>query len=267
MKRLLVGLASTAMLFVAALPAGALPAGATPSRLFKAADDFHVQYAGRLTVPATTRVVDVDGQGTSAATVRALHVKGKVVICYISGGSLESYRPDAAKFPKRVLGKVLDGWPDERWLDIRQLTVLLPLMKARVTMCHAKGFDAMDFDNVDGYSNDTGFPLTATDQRRYDIALAGLAHQAGMRAVLKNTLSLIPRLVTSFDAAVNEQCVQYSECGAYKPFVRAHKPVWVIEYSTPLSRACKVANGLGLHVQRKHLALDSWRQTCVAPRG
>ena len=102
-------------------------------------------------MPATTRVVDLDSDGTSAATVRNLHKGGRVVVCYISAGSVERYRSDASKFPARVVGKVLDGWPDERWLDIRQLSVLLPLMKARVATCRAKGFDAMDFDNVDAY--------------------------------------------------------------------------------------------------------------------
>jgi hypothetical protein len=244
----------------------AAPARAT-GRTFIFSDDLQVQYSGKLQVPTSTRVVDVDGQDTSAATVRALHARGKMLICYISAGSLESYRPDASKFPKAVVGKVLDGWPQERWLDIRQRSVLLPLMKARVAMCKSKGFDAMDFDNVDGYSNDTGFPLRASDQLAYDKALAGLAHAAGMRAVLKNALSLIPRLVTSFDAAVNEQCVQYSECGAYAPFVRAHKPVWVLEYSTSLAKACQATKTVRVHVQRKHLSLDAWRQACPAPRG
>jgi hypothetical protein len=243
------------------------PAGATVGRSFAFKDDLHVQYSGKLSVPASTRVVDVDGQDTPATTVRSLHARGKVVVCYISAGSVESYRPDASKFPKYVVGKVLDGWPQERWLDVRQRSVLLPLMKARVAMCKAKGFDAMDFDNVDGYSNDTGFPLKAADQLAYDKALAALAHAAGLRAVLKNTLSLIPRLVSSFDAAVNEQCVQYSECAAYTPFVRAHKPVWVLEYSTTFAKACQVTKTLRLHVQRKHVSLDAWRQACPAPRG
>jgi len=250
-----------------ALLSGALVTHPATSRGFRATDDAQIQYAGALVVPASTRVVDIDGQTSSAATVRALHSKGKVVICYISAGSLENYRPDASKFPAKVLGKVLQGWPDERWLDIRQLSVLLPLMKARVADCKAKGFDAMDYDNVDGYTNDTGFPLTASEQLRYDLALATLAHSFGMRAVLKNTLDLIPKLVRSFDAAVNEQCGEYSECAAYAPFVRAHKPVWVIEYNISFAQACKAVTRYHVHVQRKHLSLDAWRQPCPAPRG
>jgi hypothetical protein len=42
-------------------------------------------------------------------------------------------------------------------------------MRARVEMCRSKGFNAVDFDNVDAYTNDTGFHLTAAEQRAYDI--------------------------------------------------------------------------------------------------
>ncbi len=34
-------------------------------------------------------------------------------------------------------------------------------MRARIQMCQRKGFAAVDFDNVDGYRNDTGFPPVA----------------------------------------------------------------------------------------------------------
>lgn len=237
------------------------------TRHFRSSDDLHIQYAGRLVVPSATRVVDVDLDATSSGTVAALHRRGKVVVCYISAGSAERYRSDAAAFPTAVIGKTLVGWPDERWLDIRQLPVLLPIMKARVERCKAKGFDAMDFDNVDAYANDSGFPLTASDQIRYDRALAALAHAAHVQAVLKNAVSIIPRLVGSFDAALNEQCGQYDECGVYGPFVRAKKPVWVLEYSVPYTKACLSVQRFGVHVQRKHLDLDAWRQACPAPRG
>ena len=33
-------------------------------------------------------------------------------------------------------------------------------MDSRIAACRAKGFDAVEPDNVDGYANDSGFPLT-----------------------------------------------------------------------------------------------------------
>jgi hypothetical protein len=44
-------------------------------------------------------------------------------ICYISAGSAENWRPDFQRFPKASLGKSLDGWPGEFWLDIRRADV------------------------------------------------------------------------------------------------------------------------------------------------
>ena len=95
-----------------------------------------------------------------------LHAKGRKVICYISVGSWEDWRPDKDQFPPEVLGKDYDGWPGERWLDIRQLDKLAPIMRARLDLCQSKGFDAVEPDNMEIYTNDTGFPLTYEDQLR-----------------------------------------------------------------------------------------------------
>jgi hypothetical protein len=67
-----------------------------------------------------------------------------------------------------VLGRNLDGWPGERWLDIRRIGALRPIMKARIAKCARKGFDAVEPDNIDGYQNRSGFPLTGSDQLRYN---------------------------------------------------------------------------------------------------
>ena len=61
-----------------------------------------------------------------------------------------------------MLGKELDGWPGERWLDVRRWDVLEPILAARFDVCRQKGFDAVEPDNVDGYANESGFPLTAS---------------------------------------------------------------------------------------------------------
>ena len=108
----------------------------------------------------TFGAMELDGFDTAASVVAKLHALGKHAVCYIDVGTWESWRPDAASFPKSVLGRPDAGWPGERWLDVRQVKVLLPLMKARFQRCVHKGFDAVDPDNVDGVENDTGFPLT-----------------------------------------------------------------------------------------------------------
>jgi Glycoside-hydrolase family GH114 len=74
-------------------------------------------------------------------------------------------------------------------------------MNARLSMCAAKRFDAVEFDNVDGYLNHTGFPLTAHQQLRYDVFLANTAHARGPSALLKNDLDQVGRLMPYFDGA------------------------------------------------------------------
>ena len=107
-------------------------------------------------------------------TVDRIHANGSKAICYISVGSWENWRPDKNRFPESVLGNDYDGWPGERWLDIRKLDVLGPIMGDRMDMCRDKGFDAVEPDNMDGYTNRTGFELTAKDQLRYNqVARAG----------------------------------------------------------------------------------------------
>ena len=54
-------------------------------------------------------------------------------------------------------------------MDVRRIDVLGPIMESRLDMCEEKGFDGVEPDNVDGYLNDTGFPLTKEDQLSYNI--------------------------------------------------------------------------------------------------
>ncbi|HYI22389.1 MAG TPA: endo alpha-1,4 polygalactosaminidase, partial [Candidatus Limnocylindrales bacterium] len=188
---------------------------------------------------------------------------GRRVICYVNAGAWENWRPDADRYPAAVKGKRLDGWPGERWLDVRRLDVLKPLLRDRLEICRAKGFDGVEFDNVDGYSNDTGFALRRADQLRFNRWLALAAHDHGLAVGLKNTLSLADELAPGFDFALLEQCFQYRECELAQPFIEAGKPVVDIEYSLDRARFCDKANELGIFAMRKRLALNAWRRPCA----
>lgn len=212
--------------------------------------------------PATA--VDIlisDLEDTTAAQVAAIHARGGRAVCYVSAGSYEDWRADAADFPATVLGAALDGWPGERWLDIRQVKALRPILEHRVEACAAKGFDGIDFDNVDGYTHDTGFPLVDADQRSYNLMLADLAHSYGLAVGLKNNVDQIPGLVNAFDFAVNESCLEYAECSAYQPFLAAGKPVLHVEYD-PAAGVCANPARAGLSSIIKNWDLDTWVQRC-----
>lgn len=207
-------------------------------------------------------VFDVDLWATPESTIAELHDQGRKVICYLSAGSWEPYRPDADRFPAEVIGPPVEGWPDERWLDIRRLDVLEPLMADRLDLCRAKGFDGVEPDWMDNHVQDTGFDISAEDQLRYNRLLADMAHERGLAIGLKNDLGQIPELVDLFDFAVVEQCAEFDECEELLPFLDQGKPVFHAEYDLPTSAFCAQSRRLGLSSIRKRLELDPWRETC-----
>jgi hypothetical protein len=194
--------------------------------------------------------------------VQALHDRGRKVICYFSAGSWEPYRPDAADYPDRLKGGSVEGWPDERWLDIRQRDVLRPLLAARLDRCADKGFDGVEPDWLDHHEQHTGFPITAADQLAFNRMLAGMAHDRGLAIGLKNDLGQAAELADLYDFAVVEQCAQYDECDLTRPFLDRGKPVFHAEYDLPTSAFCAESRRLGLSSIRKRLGLDAWRETC-----
>ncbi len=208
------------------------------------------------------QVYDIDLFNNDASVVQALHDKGRKVICYVSVGTYEGWRPDAAQFPESVKGAILPDFPNERWLDIRNLAALKPIIDARFDMCKAKGFDAVEPDNVDAYTNKTGFPLTAADQLAYNTYLANAAHARGLSVGLKNDLDQVAQLQPLFDWALNEQCFQYKECNLLMPFINAGKAVFEVEYKLDVSQFCSSANSLNINSLRKNLSLDAPRTAC-----
>lgn len=199
------------------------------------------------------QMYDIDGFNASASDVTAMHNAGMKVVCYISAGTYEDWRPDASQFPAAILGSGVSGWPGEKWLDVRDVqkssSKLASIMNARLDTCRTKGFDAVEFDNVDGYTNKTGFPLTASDQAYYNVFLANAAHSRGMSAVLKNDGDQVTKLLPYFDMALNEQCNEYTECDKLTPFISAGKPVFNAEYgsSTSFCAADNAANINGVN--------------------
>jgi hypothetical protein len=224
------------------------------------------QLQGKVDTSVDAAVYEVDGFETPKRVVRELHRKGRRVICYLDIGAWESYRPDAGAFPKSVLGKVYFGYPDERWLDIRKLGTLGPILRKRFDLCKRKGFDAVEPDNLAGYENETGFPLTAGDQLRFNRWVAREVHRRGMAVALKNDPAQVRQLVRHFDFAVVEECFGYNECEMYSPFIAAGKAVFSAEYEQPLSSFCPEAIELRFSTIKKDYDLFArpW-QPCVAP--
>lgn len=228
-------------------------------------DTFQIQFSEEMDTTVEADVYDIDMFDSPPELVQTLHDLGRKVVCYISAGSWERWRPDKRAFPDRVIGRRMDGWPGERWLDIRRIDLLQPIMDERMQRCAAKGFDGVEFDNINGYSNRTGFRLRRRHQVAYNLMLAEVAHANGLAAGLKNVPELVEQLEPSYDFVINESCYVYDECDPYARFIAADKPVFVLEYELPLDRFCDQANAAGFFAQKKRLRLNAWRRPC--PQG
>ncbi len=211
------------------------------------------------------QVFDIDLFENDATVVAALHAKGAKAICYTSVGSREDWQPDAVKFPPEIVGKDYPGWPGEEFLDIRQIDKLAPIILARLDMCKAKGFDAVEPDNIENFNEDTGFPLTYDDQLKYNRWLVEQAHARGLSIGMKNDGDQVTDLVNDFDWALTEDCFYQNWCDQMKPFIQQGKAVFAAEYTDTgimLDDFCPLAKEIKFSVIFKNRGLDAFRKTC-----
>ena len=225
------------------------------------------QLQGELNTAYSVDFYDVDLFDTPVETISELQQQGSKVICYFSAGSYEEWRDDAGDFPLSALGATLDGWPGERWLDIRS-ELVWEVMASRLDVAMEKGCDVVEPDNIDGYSNESGFTLRSADQLAYNQYLATQAHLRGLAIGLKNDLDQVESLVGFFDFALNEQCHEYDECDLLAPFVTAGKAVFIAEYDDfyrgqGFSALCESSDKAGFSTLVLPLDLDdSFRLDC-----
>jgi hypothetical protein len=206
------------------------------------------------------QVYVVDLFNTTSAKIQQYKSAGKKVVCYFSAGTFEDWRDDANQFPQdtyctpgencaqsvHILGDwCTSGGGCEWWLDHRKQAVR-NVMTSRMQLARTKGCDAVEPDNIDGYSHDDDISctdqacwgLTAANQLDYNRWLATTAHSLCLGIALKNDVDQVPALADSFDFAINEECQKYNECGAYKTwFTNKNKAVFNAEYRKDSSGA------------------------------
>lgn len=223
---------------------------------------WQIQFVDALDTSVDADVYFIDLFDTTVETISSLQQDGRRVVCYISAGTYEDWRPDTNAFPDSVVGNPLGDWPGEQWLDISKLKILGPIMENRIGLAAEKGCDAVDTDNVDSYTQDTGFSITPKEQIVYNKFLAKTAHGRDLAIGLKNDVDQIDELVDSFDFAVNEECFYYNECEKLDPFIGNGKAVFNIEYELETTEFCPQANSQGFSSIKKNLELDAWRKSC-----
>lgn len=168
-------------------------------------------------------------------------------ICYVNGFQTQP----GADWPAELLVKGRDGlpladpdWPDEFLLDIgspgqrmANLARVMPALKA----CADKGFDAVEFDNLDSYTRSNG-RLSKRDALDFARLLIMAATDLGLPAGQKNAAGLASSgRRAGFSFAVVEECDRWSECAAYT-WVYGRAQVIGIEYADNLrgtfAKAC-----------------------------
>lgn len=201
----------------------------------------------------------------NTAAVNTIHARGRHAICYLSAGTIETFRPDYQQFVDfdAACGGCLIGnpfsarFPDEFWANLNndhgQRTFMLQMVGARVQKCKAAGFDGVELDVVDVYAEGTavtGWNISFDTQLAYNKALANMVHSYGLTVALKNDIGQRTELMPYFDYVINEQCFEFDECDenpapGYPAWIAAGKAVFTVEYRRGLSRFCPQTNAAG----------------------
>jgi hypothetical protein len=198
--------------------------------------------AGR-TAPNPT-VYDIDAIINPAATVRALHRRHDRVICYIEVGAAGNYYT-ARQEGLRVtyydqllaagdMGKRVAKYP-ERYLNINAPSTLRIIKSMILRQCADKGFDAVEPDIDDSYTDSTGFRITEAENIRYDKTLGAYAHGLGLAWGQKNgdqDPAFSAALEPTTDFLLDEECNFYQTCAIVTPpYLKAGKLVLNAEYT------------------------------------
>ena len=197
------------------------------------------QLGGGYTPPSGVTIVERDSTDHPAA--------GKYGICYVNG--FQTQPEDADDWLDHHGSAVLrdddgdpvsdPGWPDEMLLDTStaaKRTEIVGVLTKSITRCADRGFDAVEFDNLDSWTRSDG-ALRRADNLALAAALVRVGHEHGLAVGQKNTpqLGASGRKTTGFDFVVAEECVEYQECSAYTKAYGKH--VIDVEYSDNTDRS------------------------------
>jgi hypothetical protein len=239
---------------VAAAPAAA-PAATWAPPPANAGVDYQIGEPYR--PPAGVRVVSRDHDVSPAA--------GLYNICYVNGFQTQTeaaswWRTNHNDLLLHHNGKeVKDPDWNEIFLDITTAAkrdALAGIVGGWIDQCAAKGFQAVEVDNLDTYTRSNGL-LTSSQALAYAKLLAAHAHAKGLAIAQKNTveLSSAGRSTVGFDFAVAEECANYElrpgvpECQGYIDAYGDH--VIVIEYDTTHFRQACSRYGAKLSIVRR----------------
>jgi hypothetical protein len=221
----------------------AKPAAAADWELPTANAKWDYQIGGDYPLPSGVRVVSRDwfiGEAPESA----------YGICYVNAFQTQADeagvdRPDEKSNwpPHLVLTELGDdpNWGGEYLIDIstadKREEAAAYVLEHMTSECADKGFNAVEFDNLDSWTRFDGTPVAdeVPFEKREAVLYAELlvddAHDLGLAAAQKNTTDLTrgeARTQIGFDFAIAEECGRWKECGYYSSLYG--NLVFVIEY-------------------------------------
>lgn len=186
-------------------------------------------------------------------------------ICYVNAFQTQppddDARPDTREgWPEEVVLPDEDPqWPGEFVIDLgtpQLRATAAGFVQQMIDTCVQKGFDAIEFDNLDSYTRFDDLPFGQEEALDYAATITAAAHAANLAVAQKNTVELTRGQAlqqVGFDFAVVEECAESTECAAYRGIYELR--LLAIEYSTEgMLEACRQFGG-GVPVLRRDLNL------------
>jgi hypothetical protein len=190
---------------------------------------FDYQLGGDYEPPAGVTVVSRDW-------FRGVALADGYSICYVNAFQTQpdeegvDRRDERSNWPPEVVLSDLGddpNWEGEFLIDLTgedTRAAALDHVKPMIDTCAEKGFQAVEFDNLDSWTrfDETDrageVPFGQDEAVAYAELLVDYTHEVGLAAAQKNTLQLGAEIsldVVGFDFAVVEECGVYDECLDY----------------------------------------------------
>jgi len=213
---------------------------------------FDYQIGGDYKPPSGTRVVSRDWFSGTAAPSPIYS------ICYVNAFQTQANEPGTKRpdelgaWPRNlVLRRLGDdpNWAGEHLIDIstaRKRARAARWIQPMLESCAAKGFRAVEFDNLDSWTRFRGtakaaqVPFGRSAAVAYAELLTDQAAELGLAAAQKNTVQLTAaeRERIGFSFAIAEECARWSECDRYRRAYGGH--LIDIEYRPgDFAKACR----------------------------
>jgi len=167
----------------------------------------------------------------------------------------------------------MSGYP-EYYVNINSASTVSIIESMIKQQCAAKGFDAVEPDIDDSYTDKTGFKISEAQNIAYDQKLGAYAHSLGLAWGQKNgdnDAAFSRALEPTTDFLLTEECNFYKTCGIVTPpYVKAHKLVLNAEYTNDwgsngtkdLGKFCPADIKGGINGVLFNATLSGWRRPC-----